>query len=92
MSIDLDDTETYRLTGLTKWQRLYNDLFNTESTKFSDGEAPQCFNDLVVRINRLEPAEIKAPGSKSDLLRPLKLFWSAYLQTWIDGERLVEQP
>ena len=91
MSIDLDDTETYRLTGLSKWQRLYNDLFNTESTKFSDGEAPQCFNDLVVRVNRLEPTSIKAPGSKSNLLHPLKLFWSAYLQTWIDEERLVEQ-
>jgi DNA polymerase III alpha subunit len=91
MSIDLDDTETYRLTGLSKWQRLYNDLFNTESTKISDGEAPHCFNDLVVRVNRLEPTSIKAPGSKSDLLRPLKLFWSAYLQTWIDEERLVEQ-
>lgn len=91
MSIDLDDTETYRLTGLAKWQRLYNDLFNTESTKFSDGEAPQCFNDLVVRVNRLEPTEVKAPGAKSNLLRPLKLFWSAYLQTWIDEERLVKQ-
>jgi DNA polymerase III alpha subunit len=91
MRIDLDDKETYRLTGLAKWQRLHNDLFNTEFTNFSDGEPPHCFNDLVVRLNRPEPTSIKAPGAKSELLYPLKLFWSAYLQTWIDGERLVEQ-
>jgi DNA polymerase III alpha subunit len=91
MSIDLDDKETYRLTGLAKWQRLYNDLFNTEFTKFSDEEAPQCFNDLVVRLSRPEPTQIKAPGAKSCLLDPLCLFWSAYLQTWIDGERLAEE-
>jgi DNA polymerase III alpha subunit len=88
MKVDLDDKETYRLTGLAKWQRLYNDLYNTESNKFSDGEAPQCFNDLIVRLNRPEPTSIKAPGAKSELLCPLRLFWSAYLQTWIDGERL----
>jgi len=91
MRIDLDDTETYRLTGLAKWQRLHNDLFTTESTHFSDGEAPQCFNDLIARLNRPEPTSIKAPGAKSYLLHPLNLFWSAYLQTWIDGERLVEE-
>jgi DNA polymerase III alpha subunit len=91
MSIDLDDTETYRLTGLAKWQRLYNDLYNTEKTNFTDGEAPHCFNDLVVRLNRPEPTSIKSPGSKSELLFPLNLFWSAYLQTWIDGERLAAQ-
>jgi hypothetical protein len=91
MSIDLDDTETYRLTGLAKWQRLYNDLYNTEKTNFTDGEVPQCFNDLVVRLNRPEPTSIKAPGAKSVLLYPLNLFWSAYLQTWIDEERLEGQ-
>jgi hypothetical protein len=91
MSIDLDDTETYRLTGLAKWQRLHNDLFNTESSNFSDGEPPHCFNDLVVRLSRPEPTQIKAPGAKSCLLDPLCLFWSAYLQTWIDGERLAEE-
>jgi len=91
MSIDLDDKETYRLTGRTKWQRLYNDLYNTESLKFTDGDAPQCFNDLVVRLNRLESTQIKAPGAKTHLLHPLSLFWSAYLQTWIDGERLGEE-
>jgi DNA polymerase III alpha subunit len=92
MKIDLDDKETYRLTGLARWQRLYNDLYNTESSKFTDGDAPQCFNDLVVRLNRPEPEKIKAPGMPDNILLPLQLFWSAYLQTWIDGERLAEQP
>jgi len=89
MSIDLDDPETYRLTGLAKWQRLCNDLYNTESLKFTNGDAPQCFNDLVVRLNRLEPEKIKDPGMPNNILLPLQLFWIAYLQTWIDGERLA---
>lgn len=86
-TLNMDDKETYRMMQLEAWEILYQYLYEADSPAFTGGETPQCFKDLVSRLLDIRPA--RSPGSIEHCIwRAVLLFWHAYLQTWLDGERM----
>jgi hypothetical protein len=83
---DLDDKETYRLMQLEEWAILNQYLYEADSPAFTGGKAPQCFKDLVSHL--LDIRATRSPGSIEHCIWcAVLLFWHAYLQTWLEGER-----
>lgn len=85
-TLDLDDKETYRLMQLETWKIHGQYLYEENSMSFTGGENPHCLNDLVSRLLAISPN--RSPGTvEHRIWCAVQLFWHAYLQTWIDGER-----